>query len=302
LLLTRVRDLEIHLISDAYVREDAGGTFGLVPRVLYQEYIRPAADNTILMNLMCMLVRSEGKWILVDTGLGTKLSEKVIEHYQMLRAGDGLVTHMTRLGVKPEDVDIVINTHLHADHSGGNTRLGEDGVVATFPQAEYWVQRMEWAQASHTNDRTQGTYFQENFQPLLREGRMRLLNGDTWVTDQVGVVLTPGHTRGHQSILLRSGDWRGLFLSELAPYAVHMMRTPWLASFDVDPIRALETKVRWQKWALENQAWLFFQHDPEHFVGQLFRSDGRLEVRPIPEASPLIDAIPTPEQLRESSV
>lgn len=299
--MTRIRDLEIHLISDAYIREDAGGTFGLVPSALYQEYVEPAEDNTILMNLMCMLIRSQGKWILVDTGLGTKLPEKVIGHYQMLRAGEGLTTHMVNLGVDPADIDVVVNTHLHADHCGGNTRVAGGGIVPTFPNAEYWVQRMEWAQARHPNDRTKGTYFEQNFQPLLRRGRMRLLHGDAWITDHVGVVLTPGHTRGHQSILLRSGDWRGLFLSEVAPYAVHMIRTPWLASFDVDPIRALETKKRWQKWALEKQAWLFFQHDPERFAGQLCRSEGRLEVRPIPEAAPLTDAIPTPAQLRESA-
>lgn len=290
----QINDLELHLISDAYVREDAGGAFGLVPRALYQEYVRPADDNTIQMNLMCLLVRSESKWILVDTGLGTDLSEKAIHRWQLLRDGDGVLTALDRLGVSPGDIDVVVNTHLHSDHCGGNTRRGEGGQRAVFPNAEYWVQHMEWSAASNPNERTRATYFSENFQPLMRQGRMRLLHGDARVTDHVKLVITPGHTRGHQSVMLQSGDWRGLFLSEIAPYAAHMMRTPWLAAFDVDPLRALETKKRWGQWALNTGAWLFFQHDPQQFVGRLVRVEGRLQVKGVPEAEPLTAAIPTP--------
>jgi glyoxylase-like metal-dependent hydrolase (beta-lactamase superfamily II) len=299
--LMRIHDLEIHLISDAYVREDVGGTFGLVPRALYQEYIQPAEDNTILMNLMCLLVHSEGKWILVDTGLGTKLSPKAERQWQLTRRGDGLLTELQRLGVGAADIDVVVNTHLHSDHCGGNTIRGEGGLRAAFPNAEYWVQHMEWAGASHPNERTRGTYFAENFQPLMKQGRMRLLHGDTQVTNAVRLVVTPGHTRGHQSVQLQSGDWRGLFLAEVAPYAVHMMRTPWLAAFDVDPLRMLETKKRWGKWALDTGAWLFFQHDPRLFVGRLSQEGGNLRVRTVPEAAALTASLPTPAQLAGSA-
>lgn len=297
----RIHDLEIHLVSDGYVREDAGGTFGLVPRALYHEYVQPDEDNTILMNLMCLAIRSGGKWILVDTGLGTKLSPKAKRQWRLVRRGEGLLTDLARLGIAPGDIDVVVNTHLHSDHCGGNTIGSEGGPRAAFPDAEYWVQHMEWAQASQPNERTRGTYFAENFQPLMKQGRVRLLHGDTQVTNEVGLVVTPGHTRGHQSVLLQSGDWRGLFLAEVAPYAVHMMRTPWLAAFDVDPLRMLETKKRWGKWALDTGAWLFFQHDPRQFVGRLSLEGGKLQVRPVPEAGALTASLPTPAQLAGST-
>jgi glyoxylase-like metal-dependent hydrolase (beta-lactamase superfamily II) len=273
--------LALAVVHDGTVWADAGGPFGLVPRALYNRYLEPDAENRIPMTLQCLLIRSAGKTILIDTGLGTKLTPEAIEHWGLQRPNGTLIDDLARQGVRPEDVDIVLNTHLHADHCSGNTRLVDGEITASFPNAEYWVQRMEWAEACHPDARTRGTYFGANFDVLWREGRLRLLHGDTPVTEQVRCVVTPGHTRGHQSVVLENGDWRGLYVGDMASYAVHMQRTAWLTSYDVLPLENIRTKERWQRWALAHDAWLFFEHDPGVQAARLVEQDGRLRIESI---------------------
>ncbi|NIS83146.1 MAG: MBL fold metallo-hydrolase [Anaerolineales bacterium] len=288
----RFGDLEVDLISDGLVRVDAGGPFGLVPRSLYERYVTLAEDNTLTMALTCMLVRSRGKTILIDTGLGNKLKKGAIRRWGLTRNAGGLLDNLAKKGVAAQDVDIVINTHLHSDHCGGNTVWEGEKLVATFPEAEYWVQRMEWADASHPDARTRSTYLTENFSILHEEGRLKLLHGDTSVTDQVRCVVTPGHTRGHQSVLLQDGSWHGLFLADLATFAIHFARAAWLTSYDVLPLENVRTKTHWQRWALEHDAWIFVEHDPAMPVAHLIEEDGRINVESLGLATPLIDDLP----------
>jgi glyoxylase-like metal-dependent hydrolase (beta-lactamase superfamily II) len=212
--------------------------------------------------------------------------------WQLERPDGGLVDHLGRLGIAPEDVDIVIDTHLHGDHCGGNTRDAEGEVEAVFPRAIYLVQRIEWAEASHPDARTQGTYAAANYQPLLAAGRLRLLHGDAAITDQVRCVVTPGHTRGHQSVVLESGDWRGIYLADLASYAVHFERLSWMTAYDAEPLETLRTKAVWRDWAASHKAWLFFEHDAAMPVGRLERDGRALRVVAEPEAAPLTDSLP----------
>ena len=277
----RIGDLEIAVLQDAIVSVDAGGSFGLVPRNLYEHYVKPSPENLIPMSLNCLLVRSQGKTILVDTGIGNKLSTDAALHWGLKRETGGLLENLADLGVTPEDVDIVINTHLHTDHCAGNTRLIDGEAQPTFPRAEYWVQRIEWAQASHPDVRTRGTYFDDNFSPLLKKGQLKLLHGDTSVTGGVHCVVTPGHTRGHQSVLLQDGEWRGLFVGDMASFGIHMVRTSWLTAYDVYPLENIQTKQRWQRWAMEKEAWLFFEHDPQITIARLIEEDGRKRLMPV---------------------
>jgi glyoxylase-like metal-dependent hydrolase (beta-lactamase superfamily II) len=271
----RFDDLELHVVSDGQYWADAGGPFGLVPRALYESVVRPNQDNKTLMKLNCLLVRSEGMPIVIDTGLGEKLSLKAQALWGLERPDGGLLDALSRLGVKPEDVDLVIDTHLHADHCAGNTRLEGDELVPTFPRAEYWVQRLEWAEASHPDVRTRGTYFPENFAPLWEAGKLRLLQGDMQVTRHIRCVVTPGHTRGHQSILFESGDWSGMYVADMASFAIHMSRLGWLTSYDVLPLENIRTKRLWRQWAIEKDAWLFFEHDPDITIARFVEESGR---------------------------
>jgi glyoxylase-like metal-dependent hydrolase (beta-lactamase superfamily II) len=291
----KIEDLELHLISDGVVHVDPGGPFGLVPRVLYAKYYQPDDRNLVPEALTCLFVRSEGKNILIDTGLGSKLTEREQNLWNIDRPTGGLVEGLARHGISTHDIDLVIDTHLHWDHCGGNTFMQQDQILPVFPNAEYLVQRMEWADASHPDARTRGTYFSENFAPLLARGQLRLLHGDTQVTSHIRCVVTPGHTRGHQSVVIDAGDWRGLFVSDMASFAIHMARTAWVTAFDVEPLENIRTKQRWQRWAVKHDAWLFFIHDPQMPVARLISENGRLQIVPRSEAVELIDSLPNPQ-------
>jgi glyoxylase-like metal-dependent hydrolase (beta-lactamase superfamily II) len=282
-----VGDLEIHFVSDGQVRMEHQRPFGLVLREKLEAYLEPDEADTVPLGLNCLLVKSQGMTLLIDNGLGDKLSEKDIRRWHLTRPAGGLLTGLARLGIEPEDIDIVINTHLHDDHCGGNTRKDSDLTVAAFPNATYLVQRIEWAEASHPDSRTKSTYFPENYAPLYAAGRLRLLHGDTKITDEVSCVVTRGHTRGHQSVLLKSGDWSGLFVSDMATYTVHMTRATWVTAFDVEPLETIKTKEHWQRWALENNTWLFFYHETQTPVVRLVKRADRLVAEPIDEAQVL---------------
>jgi glyoxylase-like metal-dependent hydrolase (beta-lactamase superfamily II) len=264
--------------------------------VLYSQIAEPDDRNLVLQSLSCLVVRSEGKTILIDNGLGDKLDDKAKRNWGLERPTGGLKDGLKSLGLSPNDIDLVIDTHLHSDHCGGNTALVDGEIYPAYPNAEYLVQRMEWADASHPDARTRGTYFAENFETLLTEGRLRLLHGDEQISEHVRCVMTPGHTRGHQSVILESEDWSGMFVSDMATFSVHMARTGWVTGFDVEPLENIRTKKKWQRWAVERQAWLFFIHDPRLPVARLTEESGRLAVEAVDDAQPLIDPLPTLQQ------
>ncbi|MCC6976001.1 MAG: MBL fold metallo-hydrolase [Anaerolineae bacterium] len=277
--MIKLGDFELYLITDGTVQVDAGGPFGLVPRSLYQRYFQPDPNNLIPMALTCMLVKAGGHNILIDTGLGDKLTDRMKENWNLSRP-EGLIEGLARHGVSPDQIDIVIDTHLHGDHCAGNTSFGEMGIVPTFPKAHYYVQKREHYDATHTNERTRATYYEVNFQPLVDSGQMTLLEGDTEIIPGIRGVLTPGHTPGHQSIWLESRGEHALFVSDLASYAVHFERLSWMTSYDVEPLVTLESKRRWQQWALDHHALLIFQHDPVIKAGYGERQGDKFLIHP----------------------
>lgn len=272
--MLKIGDFKIHLISDGTVHVDAGGSFGLVPRTLYQRYLMPDEQNCVPMILMCLYIEAHGKKIIVDTGLGQKIDDRARKVWQIERDNGDLIDGLARLGVAPEEIDLVIDTHLHADHCSGNTKFDDDfNIVATFPNAEYVVQRREYEDAMRPNERTAATYLPFNYEPLVESGQMRLLDGDTEILPGITGVVTPGHTPGHMSVLLESQGEHALFVCDLASYAVHFERLGWMTAYDVEPLVTLESKRRWQAWALETNAVLIFPHDHKRPIGRLTKNE-----------------------------
>ncbi|MBZ0274762.1 MAG: MBL fold metallo-hydrolase, partial [Anaerolineae bacterium] len=178
-----------------------------------------------------------------------------------------------------------IDTHLHADHAGGNTCFGADGSIQpVFPNAEYVVQRREYDDAMQPNERTRATYVLDNYHPLVESGQMRLLDGDTDLLPGIRGVVTPGHTPAHMSVLFESHGEHGMFVCDLASYAIHFERLGWMTAYDVEPLVTLESKRRWQAWALETHALLMFAHDPQRPSGRMILdSSGKPYVQPVDE-------------------
>jgi len=262
-------NLSLHLISDGLMWLDGGALFGLVPRVLWKQVVEPDEWNRVPVALNCLLIESQGRHILVDTGLGDKLPDKQRHNHGLQRPHGGLVDGLGRLGLRVEDIDLVINTHLHGDHCGGNTTLRDGELAPTFPCAEYWVQRLEWAEACHPNERTRATYLLENLRPIEEAGQLRLIEGNAQITDEVRCVVHPGHTRTYQSVVLESGGRTAIYIGDLAPFAIHLERIQWLPAFDVLPLDHLESKRAVRDWALERGALLIFQHDPNLSWGRM---------------------------------
>ena len=274
----RLGNVDLFVCTDGTFTLDGGALFGVVPRVLWKGVLPPDELNRVPMALNCLLIVSEGKRILVDTGFGAKLSQREREIHGLQRGEGDLLQAIGRLGYLASDIDIVINTHLHPDHCGGNTSQHDGLPTPTFPNAEYWIQRQEWADACSPNERTRKTYLAKNLVPLGEAHELRLLDGDARVTDQVRCVVTRGHTRGHQSVVVESGGEAALFLGDLAPKAVHLERLAWTTAFDTEPLETVEAKRAWRDWALENDAVLFFGHDGQTPVGRLRVKSGHFRV------------------------
>ena len=268
---------------------DGGTNFGVVPKTLWEKIIPTDEQNRIPMQLRCLLIESGAGLILVDTGYGDKLAPRRQEQLN-LHGTFRLGADLASLGYKPEDVSMVVNTHLHGDHAGGNTLFCEDGsVVPAFPNATYNAQRLELADATYPNERTRNAYFPENFLPLgsLCKGNqdavLQVLHGDAQLTPpssegEVRTLTTPGHTRAHQAVIVESAGETAIFMADAVPWAVTMEKLAWVAAFDVEPLVSMETKRSLRDWAWRKEALLFFQHDPLVGAGRLEREGNEFRV------------------------
>ena len=273
--MPRVGDIEYQIVNDGRCLVDGGGAFGLVPRVIWEKRLPPDKNNFVPFVLRSLLVRSEGKSILVDTGYGHKLSPVQARNAGLVRGEEGdLIASLARIGVSPEDIDIVINTHLHSDHCSGNTRRVGDLVLPSFPRAQYVIQRTEWEDATSPNERTRATYLPENYEPLARGRQLSIVDGPARITGDVRTAVARGHTRGHQVVVLESRGEAAIFLGDLATLHYHFERLAWVTAYDVEPLMSIEAKRFWQRWALDRDALLIFQHDAQLCVGKLV-PDGR---------------------------
>ncbi len=271
----KLGELELRFVSDGHFHLDGGMMFGVVPRVVWEKR-RPAdAEHRVELELNCLLVRSPELNALIDTGLGTNLDEQDQQKIWGLTSGPRLLESLAAIGLFPEDIHLVINTHLHIDHCGGNTIRRDGRLVPTFPRARYVVQRREWEDAMNVNERTRASYLPAFLQPLAEAGLLQLIDGERQITPHLRCLPTPGHTRGHQSILITSRGERALHLGDVAPFAVHFERLAWIPAMDMFPLDTLESKRTLQRAVGEGNHLLIFYHEREYAAARLIKeADG----------------------------
>ncbi|HEY5218330.1 MAG TPA: MBL fold metallo-hydrolase [Gemmatimonadaceae bacterium] len=271
---------KVHAIQAGGQKLDGGAMFGVVPKTLWERRIPADERNRIQLGMRCLLIEHERGLVLIDNGLGNKESAKFHDIYGVENASaDGggrtrLEDALKQLGAAANDISMMIDTHLHFDHAGGNTYVDAEGTVQlSFPRARYVVQAAEYQWATHTNERTAASYFDHNFVPVMESGRLELAQGEVEILPGVHLMPTPGHTPGHQSVRLESGGETALYLADLAPTAAHLP-LPWIMSYDVEPLVTMETKRRLLKAAAEQQWLLVFEHDPVNAWGRVV-NDGK---------------------------
>ena len=253
----------IHAIQAGGQKLDGGAMFGVVPKTLWERRIPADARNRIPLGMRCLLVEHERELVLIDTGAGNKEDAKFVDIYCIENAGSptALEDGVRAAGFTPEQVTVVINTHLHFDHAGGNTVIDAEGALRpAFPNARYVVQAGEYAFAMKANERTAASYFPRNYQPLLESGQMELVEGDREIVAGISALRTPGHTPHHQSVLLHSAGETACYFGDVVPTAAHLP-LPWIMGYDVEPLVTLESK-RWVLDRARREEWLvMFEHD-----------------------------------------
>lgn len=265
---------QLDSISGGRFKLDGGAMFGVVPKPLWEK-LQPADEqNRIRMATNCLLLRDGRHTILIDTGTGTKHDDRTRAQIAV-EPGDCLVDNLAAVGVSVDDVDTVILTHLHFDHAGGATRRNAAGaVVPTFPRARYVVQRGEYELAASGASELRGVYPSEHFEPLMQAGQLDLLAGAGEILPGVSSLITPGHTRFHQSIVIQSNGQAACYVADLCPMAAHV-RSHWCMAYDTEVLETRRHKPRLLGQAADEEWLILWDHDPDMVACRLVRDAKR---------------------------
>ncbi len=274
----KIGKYSLHIIESGYFGLDGGAMFGIIPKPLW-ELSKPADDmNRIKLATRNLLLVSDSKKILVDTGMGNKWSDKNREIYSVDQESASLNRSLSQLNLKPEDITDVILTHLHFDHTGGSTVLNNDKLEPAFPNATYYVQKQNYQWAVNPSERDRGSYIKENFVPLKEAGVLMLFEGEKQFDDEIDFIIVNGHTFGQQLLKLSDSANTFLYCCDLFPTTAHIP-IPYVMGYDLQPLVTVDEKKRILKTALDGGWKLFFEHDPETAYAVLTAAEKGIRIK-----------------------
>jgi glyoxylase-like metal-dependent hydrolase (beta-lactamase superfamily II) len=269
-------DFELTAISDGTYVADGGAFFGIIPKVMWQKKVPADELNRIAVSCNSVLVRTGKQNILIETGIGNKLDEK---KKKIFEPQEKLLENLRATGVAPEEINIVINSHLHFDHCGWNTVYKDDVAVATFPNAEYFAPEGEWRHALLQTERDRASYLSPNYDPLIQSGQMRLIDGNAEIIPGISVEVWPGHTRNMWAVFIRSAGKTACYISDLIPSTWHLDPV-WAMAYDLFPLEVLDNRKRYYARAIPEQWLTVFTHDPNIPWAYVERIENRLSFKP----------------------
>jgi glyoxylase-like metal-dependent hydrolase (beta-lactamase superfamily II) len=270
-------DFELTALSDGTYVADGGAFFGVVPKVLWQRKVRADEQNRIAVSCNSVLVRTGKQTVLIETGIGNKLSEKTKSFFL---PQEKLLEGLHAAGAAPEDIDIVINSHLHFDHCGWNTVYKNGVAVATFPKAKYYAPRGEWEHGQLQLERDRVSYISDNYNPLINSGQMQLLGIQAEIVPGVSVQVYPGHTRNMWAVFLRSAGQTACYISDLIPTTWHLEPT-WVMAYDLFPLECIEQRKKYYADAVPGRWLTMFTHDPHVPWAYMAKEDGKFSACPV---------------------
>jgi glyoxylase-like metal-dependent hydrolase (beta-lactamase superfamily II) len=263
--MTRILgEARLTMVNGGDFRLDGGAMHGVVPKTLWSRIVSCDDKNRVTYSTNCLLVELAGRRILVETGNGDKFPAREKEIYG-IDHDRSIVNALAELGVEPDSIDLVILTHLHFDHAGGTTRRTASGdLVPLFPRARHVIQQKELFAATHPHERNRASYLEENFAPLADAGLLDVVSGDVELLPGLSVLVSPGHTPGHQSVLIDGGQGeKALFLGDVVPTGVHV-RLPFIMGYDMNVEETLASKKRLFERAIAERWIVLYGHDRRH--------------------------------------
>jgi glyoxylase-like metal-dependent hydrolase (beta-lactamase superfamily II) len=279
---TTLGEFDLTILTDGSYYLDGGAMFGVVPKPLWEKRAPADAQNRILLGLNTVAVRANGKTVVIETGIGNKLSEKqraIFDNKQLLPQA------FAAAGMSPDEVDVVINTHLHFDHCGWNTTLRQDGsIVPTFPNARYYAHRGEVEHGHLQLERDAVSYISANYDPLIESGQMTLLDTQPGkikeIVPGISVECYPGHTAQMLAVHIESAGQHACYIGDLIPTSAHLDVT-WVMGYDLDPLTCIEQRKRFYARAIPEHWLVLFTHDHHVPMGYIRRNEkGKPEMEP----------------------
>jgi glyoxylase-like metal-dependent hydrolase (beta-lactamase superfamily II) len=253
-------DFELTIFSDGTYPLDGGAFFGVIPKVMWSRKVDADERNYVTAGLNSLLIRTGKQTVLVETGMGNKLSDRMIKFYGQPAK---LLDNLAATGISQDEIDIVINSHLHFDHCGWNTVRDRNGkAVATFPRAKYYAPEGEWQYARRPSERDLISYIPDNYDPLVASGQMTLLKGGEDIVPGISVQTFRGHTAHMQAVMVRSGGKTACYISDLIPTTAHL-DVAWGMGFDLYPLDTIESRKQYYAHAIPEKWLTVFTHDPK---------------------------------------
>ena len=257
----RIGDYDLYSIETSEFSLDGGAMFGIIPKPIWEREAPSDALNRIDMVTRSLLLCSDEKKILIDTGNGTKWEEKYRDIYNIDTSRYNIENSLTKYGFSADDITDIINTHLHFDHAGGNTKIDDGSIVPTFPNAKYWVTKEHWELANHPSQKDSGSFIEHDWKVLAENGMIETVNGNEPFIKGIDSYITQGHTAGLLHPMISDGTKTLFYGADIFPLAAHIS-IPWVMAYDVQPVVTMKEKeILLPK--MQDEEWiLFLEHDP----------------------------------------